>query len=77
LIKLVVFQVGGGAHLHVVSNLTQTSQASFQVNGLGGVKLVRAKKLYQFGIIPVDQGVYFLNAEFFQISFHSTPAGMP
>ena len=44
-----------------------TSKAAFQVNGFGGAKFVRAKKLYQFGIIPVDQGVYFLNADFFQM----------
>jgi hypothetical protein len=25
--------------------------------------LVGAEEIYQFGIIPVDQGVYFLNAE--------------
>jgi len=29
--------------------------------------MVRAKEMYQFGIIPVDQGVYFLNADFFQM----------
>jgi len=30
------------------------SEASFQVNGFGGAKLVRAEEMYQFGIIPVD-----------------------
>ena len=40
------------------------SKVSFQVNGLGGAKLVRAEKMDQFGVIPIDQGVYFLNAQF-------------
>jgi hypothetical protein len=40
------------------------SKASFQINnGFGRAKLVRAKEMHQLGIIPVDQGVYFLNAE--------------
>src|SRR4030042_4329204 len=44
-----------------------STKASFQVNGFGGAKVVRAKEMYQFGIIPVNQGVYFLNAESFQM----------
>ncbi len=46
-----------------LSSSISTMKASFQVNGFGGAKLVRAKEMYQFGIIPVDQGVYFSNAE--------------
>ena len=46
-------------HMNAVTNPSPTSKASFQVNGFGGAKLVRAKEMYQFGIIPVDQGVYF------------------
>ena len=46
-------------------NPSRTSKPSFQVNGFGGAKLVRAKEMYQFGIIPINQGVYFLNAESF------------
>ena len=51
------------ARMNAVTNPSPTSKASFQVNGFGGAKLVRAKEMYQFGIIPVDQGVYFLNAD--------------
>ena len=29
--------------------------------------MVRAKEMYQFGIIPIDQGVYFFNAEISQM----------
>ena len=46
-----------------VTNPSPTSKVSFQVNGFGGAELVRAKEMYQFGIIPVDQGAYFLNAD--------------
>ena len=53
--------------MSTVSNPSPTSKDSFQVNGFGGAKLVRAKKMDQFGIIPVDQGVYFLNADFSQM----------
>src|SRR5210317_1902747 len=45
------------------------SKASFQVNRFGGANSVRAEEMYQFGIIPVDQSVYFLNAEFFQMIY--------
>ena len=41
------------------------SKAAFQINGFGGAELVRAKEMYHFGIIPVDQGGYFLSADFF------------
>jgi len=51
--------------MNAVNNPSRASKPSFQVNGFGGTKLVRAKEMYQFGIIPVDQGVYFLNAECF------------
>ena len=51
--------------MNAVTNPSWASKASFQVDGFGGAKLIRAKKMYQFRIIPVDQGVYFLNAESF------------
>ena len=54
-----------GTRMIALTNPSMTSKASFQVNGFGGTKLVGAKEMYQFGIIPVDQGVYFLNAESF------------
>jgi hypothetical protein len=41
--------------MNAVTNPSPTSKVSFQVNGFGGAKLVRAKEMYQFGIIPVDQ----------------------
>jgi hypothetical protein len=47
--------------VNAVTNASPTSKASFQIHGFGWDKFVRAKKLYQFGIIPVDQGVHFLN----------------
>jgi hypothetical protein len=53
--------------MNAVTNPSPTSKGSFQVNGFGGAKVVRAKEMYQFGIIPVDQGVYFLNADFSQM----------
>ncbi|MGA9234398.1 MAG: hypothetical protein WBV91_06190, partial [Desulfobacterales bacterium] len=53
--------------MNAVTNRSPTSKPSFQVNGFGGAELVCAKELYQFGIIPVDQGVYFLNADLFQM----------
>jgi hypothetical protein len=43
------------------------SKVSFQVNGFGGAETVCAEEMDQFGIIPVDQRVYFLNAEFSQV----------
>ena len=53
--------------------MVKTSKASFQVNSFGGAKLVRAKEMCQFGIILVDQGVYFSMASFFGwIVFHLT-----
>ncbi len=42
---------------------SRTLKDSFQVNGFGGAELVRAKEMDQFGIIPVDQGVYLFYAE--------------
>jgi hypothetical protein len=49
------------------TNPSPTSKSSFQINGFGGAKLVRAEEMDQLGIIPVDQSVYFLNADFFQM----------
>ena len=54
---------GGGVRDFSKKAMVKTSKASFQVNGFGGAKLVRAKEMCQFGIILVDQGAYFLNAE--------------
>jgi len=42
--------------MNAIVHLSST-KASFQINGFGGAQLVRAKEMYQFGIIPVDQGV--------------------
>ena len=53
--------------MNAITNPSPTSKASFQVNGFGGTELVCAKEIYQFGIIPVDQGVNFLNADFSQM----------
>jgi hypothetical protein len=53
--------------MNAVTNLSPTSKASFQVDGFRKAKLVRAKEMYQLGIIPVDQGVYFLNADISQV----------
>ena len=54
--------------MNAVTNPPPTSKVSFQVNGFGGAKLVRDKELYKFGIIPIDQGVYLLNADFSQMT---------
>jgi len=43
------------------------SEASFLVDGFGGAEFVCAKEMYQFGIIPVDQGIYLPDADCFQI----------
>jgi hypothetical protein len=48
-------------------NPLPTLKASFQVYGFGGAELVRTEEMDQFGIIPLDQGVHLLNAEFFQV----------
>ena len=49
--------------LTLITNPSPTSKASFQVNGFGGAKLIRAKEMHHLGIIHVDQGGDILNAE--------------
>jgi hypothetical protein len=43
------------------------SETSFRINGLGRAERVCAEKMDQLGIIPVDEGIYFLHAELFQM----------
>jgi len=53
--------------MNAASNPSPTSKLSFRIDGFGRAELIGAKEIYHFGIIPGDQGVYFLNAGFFQM----------
>jgi hypothetical protein len=56
-----------GATAHCSGRPVAASQAALQVDGLGGAEAVRAEEMDQFGIVPVDVGVDFLDAEFAQM----------
>ncbi len=64
-LKLAAVEANGTPWVNAIASPARPSKGSFQVNGFGGAKMVRAKEMNQVGIIPIDQGVYFLNPECF------------
>jgi hypothetical protein len=52
--------------------IVQNSKASFQIDGSGRDKVIGTKEMDQAGIIPTDQGIYFLDTQFFK-----TNSGIP